>query len=56
MLNMAAIWNEALPSEQKEPIGKVSKSLIVPLDGPIAIEIVSPLRRALRTVHAHWRV
>ncbi len=48
-LNMAALSNEASPSEQKSQslIGKVSASLQLALDVPVAIEIVSVLRHAL---------
>ncbi len=58
MLNMAALSNEALPSEQKSQslIGQVSASLQLPLEVPVAIETVSIRRRALRTVHAHWLI
>ncbi len=51
---MAALSNEALPSEQKSQslIGKVSESLQLPLEVPVAIETVSILRSALRTAHA----
>ncbi len=52
---MAAQSQEAPPSEWKSQslIGKVSSSLQLPLEVPVASEIISALRRALRTTHAH---
>ncbi len=54
MLNMAALSNEAPPSEQKSQslISKVSTSQQLPLEVLVAIETVSALRRAPRTAHA----
>ncbi len=56
-LNMAALSNEAPPSEQKSQslICKVSTSLQLPLEGPFAIETVSVLRRVLGLrMHTGW--
>ncbi len=50
--NMAAQSQEAPPSEWKSQslIGKVSASLQLPLEVPVAIETVSALRRTLRII------
>ncbi len=55
MLKMAALSNEAPPSEEKGQtlISKVSASLQLWLEVLVAIETESAQRRAFRTVHAH---
>ncbi len=55
---MAALLKEAPPSEQKSQslIGIVIASLQLQLEVPVAIETVSILKRALRTVHEHWMI
>ncbi len=50
------IWPGRPAFWMREPIGKVSVSLQLPLEVPVAIETVSALRLALRTVHAQWLI
>ncbi len=53
MLNMAALSNEAPPSEPKSQslIGKVNVSLHLPLEVPVAIETVRVLTETRAMLH-----